>query len=288
MQKSWKMRKHSSSLKVSLSSQKKSMSALPSLRRSILRLFKSWSVCAELCRGRKTHFSFKRALSEGDGGLSQQHHTGPGPALPRGRVCLFMLHNCCRIVNLQKGLQLPLQPLVSLNLLLQGFNANVQGGELQLDVLHGDPASRRLRNKEFGDEITLSQLQQYQQHRLHDNILHGGRREGGRKGGREGRLGSGATLIAQRWPWKTDGCSILLHSHPQNTAIKFKRGYILESISLFVEKVLYTLTYFVIFFVKWTMQINLNRSLSEVTLNKNVKLKGTTEGSFFIQIKCWC
>lgn len=185
MQKSWKMRKHSSSLKVSLSSQKKSMSALPSLRRSILRLFKSWSVCAELCRGRKTHFSFKlrRALSEGDGGLSQQHHTGPGPALPQGRVCLFMLHNCCRIVNLQKGLQLPLQPLVSLNLLLQGFNANVQGGELQLDVLHGDPASRRLRNKEFGDEITLSQLQQYQQHRLHDNILHGGRREGGRKGG---------------------------------------------------------------------------------------------------------
>lgn len=58
MQKSWKMRKHSSSLKVSLSSQKKSMSALPSLRRSILRLFRSWSVCAELWDGTKTHFSF--------------------------------------------------------------------------------------------------------------------------------------------------------------------------------------------------------------------------------------
>lgn len=33
------------------------------------------------------------------------------------------------------------------------------------------------------------------------------------------------------------------------------------------------------------MQINLNRSLSEVTLNKNVKLKGTTEDSFFYSNK---
>ncbi|TNN89743.1 hypothetical protein EYF80_000346 [Liparis tanakae] len=43
-QKSWKMRKHSSSLKVSVSSQKKSMRALPSFRRSSLRLFRSCSV----------------------------------------------------------------------------------------------------------------------------------------------------------------------------------------------------------------------------------------------------
>lgn len=48
LQKSWKMRKHSSSLKVSLSSQKKSMRVFPSLRRSSLRLFRSWSVRAEL------------------------------------------------------------------------------------------------------------------------------------------------------------------------------------------------------------------------------------------------
>lgn len=127
------------------------------------------------------------------------------------------------MVHLQKGLQLLLQRLVSLNLLLQGFDANVQGGELQLDVLHRDPASRRFRNKEFGDEITLSQLQQGQQHRQHDNTLHEGRKEGRREGGREGRLGSGATLIARRSPWETDGCSILLHSHPQQyTAFRFK------------------------------------------------------------------
>lgn len=105
MQKSWKMRKHSSSLKVSLSSQKKSMSALPSLRRSILRLFKSWSVCAELCRSRKTHFSLKvwQALSEGDEGLSQQRHTGPGPATLWVRVSLFMLHNSLPYFTCRKG-----------------------------------------------------------------------------------------------------------------------------------------------------------------------------------------
>lgn len=105
---------------------------------------------------------------------------------PLGCACLSLCYITRRcIVHLQKGLQLLLQRLVSLHLLLQRFNANVQGGEFQLDVLHRDPASRCFRNKEFGDEITLSQLQQDQQCRQRDNALHEGRgREGqGVRGG---------------------------------------------------------------------------------------------------------
>lgn len=144
---------------------------------------------------------------------------------PLGCSCLSLCYiTGCHIVHLQKGLQLLLQCLVPLNLLLQGFNANVQGRELQLNVLHRDPASRSSRNKEFGDEITSSRLQRDQRHRQHDNTLGEGRK-GGRGGGAgEGRLGSGAALIAQRSPWETDGCSIMLHSHPQCTAIRFKWG----------------------------------------------------------------
>lgn len=40
------------------------------------------------------------------------------------------------LLYLQEGLQLLLELLVSLDLLLQGFNANIQGRELQLDVFH--------------------------------------------------------------------------------------------------------------------------------------------------------
>lgn len=113
------MRKHSSSLNVSLSSQKKSMSAFPSLRSSSLRLFSSCSVCVELCH--QTH-----AVIHLDG---LWRFRSPAAWL------LLRPH-------LQEGLQLLLQLLVLVDFLLQGFDANVQGGELQLNVLHRDSAGK--------------------------------------------------------------------------------------------------------------------------------------------------
>lgn len=162
MQKSWKMRKHSSNLKVSLSSQKKSMSALPSLRRSILRLFRSWSVCAEFWDGTKTHFLFilcyilakviRTWVS------SARNAQWPASNFLYMSEYISILHNCC-YVTCRKGSSCCSSSsspwTFSSRDLIRTYKEENSNSMFSTEILHeGIPATRTLVMKSHYHDVT--------------------------------------------------------------------------------------------------------------------------------------